>query len=538
MLLRSSQKPKRMFYKIFNNSKPTDKEERKRAEDVFDVRVLRTNMPRTPFSFTTSDGQTICFLLEHEHKPCVREIYEDVSKFTHHLGCIECYRRLCKYCKCSSIEGDFMPSGEKMSIEDPAEDDESDGEGEGEIEELKFSYSASKNPIIGIKVISKETIDPVEVGGFEHYTLIPTKVSEITQSAEFYEKGVKRYLGIMEGIYENTTKPSVISILEQIIKNLADIPYGEKIIDSVRWYQRHATPDFMDLPEKEKKIRCINAILDSCLQEDIGEQTVSIYIQQFKNNVLELTEASRTLEEFKALVRSRFSPSKYLRRTAEPTVNQMEIARRELSEYSTSLMTWREALDHYGLHIFEKPRSLETPKSLEKEGMSLGYFTRMKQLYELPPDTSIEIYSTEKHSPTCAYTYEGLEGKVQEPLLRLYFNSRKSSSDKRKFGIPTDLYVQVDGILPLTSSKSHFLFITKGSYITEEINMSCCLPAFLTPRYMRTCGKYFEKHSKKPLIPDGRLCVGIGMNKAYDDGRLYSPIKVRVNGVEHTITHI
>mgnify|MGYP001280787114 CR=1 FL=1 len=145
-----------------------------------------------------------------------------------------------------------------------------------------------------------------------------------------------------------------------------------------------------------------------------------------------------------------------------------------------------------------------------------------------------EIYKLEVNSVQLYNVYVAKtdidKSKIIHDHLWLFLNGESSSS--RFNG-----YVEVSHIHTIFSETTHknIIFIVKDSrrsLYKKPITSNCCLPEYLKPSVMRSCGKAFEYlNNKLPIvIPDsGELAIGIGTSVSIGKS-LLSSVNVKING--------
>ena len=85
------------------------------------------------------------------------------------------------------------------------------------------------------------------------------------------------------------------------------------------------------------------------------------------------------------------------------------------------------------------------------------------------------------------------------------------------------------------TTHKNIIFIVKDSrrsLYNKPITSNCCLPEYLKPSVMRSCGKAFEYlNNKLPIvIPDmGELAIGLGTSVSSGKS-LLSSVNVKING--------
>ena len=85
---------------------------------------------------------------------------------------------------------------------------------------------------------------------------------------------------------------------------------------------------------------------------------------------------------------------------------------------------------------------------------------------------------------------------------------------------------------------SNALFVLAGPPPATVPN--CCFPQFLSYEAERVCRRHFEGMNGKQalVIPAAGGAYGVGTSATDRDGTLCAPLRVSVDGVELTITHL
>lgn len=425
-------------------------------------------------------------------------------------------------------------------------------------------------------------------GKFPHVTLEVAKWNDSAVVPSWWDALLHKYFPLVFNLFKKHGDPGIQDSLALLTPLLKRVPYGDKLNYATSWLKKHLPDDFNTLNELNQTLRVISAILSGNGVENRispNDPTMTCY-HQAKDNVIDVLACAESKNAVVAILKDRFSPENYCRSTTEASAGQIAIAMKLLGDFIVEVMTRKTAVELYGAISFvpdvthpaqsSSMSAFDAILQKKKSKGAAGFSSRVKASIA-PPTTLSELLTLARSSsvrlelfvenrvevneetgekkiirsnPAIAFTTD-LGDKVIHPHLWCYENRR----DPNYYGLAA--WISVSAILPMQKlaieveegeeeSKDeevevrhrNFIFISPEAKIPPTGVSNCCIPEFLSPDY-HSCRKAFEmlNTSMTPIIPkEGPLAIGIGTSIIDADGTLYRPIRLRVNGVEVTIS--
>ena len=225
--------------------------------------------------------------------------------------------------------------------------------GEGKTPEL--TADVSKGPFKKFKVVD----GPMRVqhdGTFPHFEVTPAPSVLTHFGAEDYEWFLHQYVGTLMRSLQTHGRQGILESLTLLIETLAQVKYGDKLLDAVRWYastmEAWMAVPVNDAPRFARELVVAQALVKARLEKGHGhERIVCTVLHQMLQNGMDALAKANSVEGLRRLLESRFSPETYKRRTAPASAGQLTVA---MSHFRGSgftmpkLMSLDELLASYG----------------------------------------------------------------------------------------------------------------------------------------------------------------------------------------------
>lgn len=425
-------------------------------------------------------------------------------------------------------------------------------------------------------------------GKFPHVTLEVAKWNDSAVVPTWWDALLHKYFPLVFNLFKKNGEPGIQDSLALLTPLLKRVPYGDKLSYSTSWLTKHLPDDFNALPYHDQVLCVIVAILSGNGVENRispNDPTMTCYHDANKH-VIDVLDCAESENAVVTILRDRFSPKSCNIPTTEASEHQIIEARKLLGDFTNSVMTLGEAVKRYGAISFvpDVTRPAQSSnmsafdallqKKKNKNKGAAGFSSRVKASFA-PPTTLSELLALARSSsvrleqfvenrvevdeetgekkiirsiPAFGVTTD-LGPKVRYSHLWCYENER----DPNYYGLST--WISISAILPMLKypveegeeeSKDeevevrhrHFIFISPDAKIPPTGVSNCCFPEFLSPDYHSCRKAFFDLNSiMSPLIPkEEPLAIGIGISIIDADGTLNRPIRLRVNGVEVTIS--
>ncbi len=404
-----------------------------------------------------------------------------------------------------------------------------------------------------IKFVTDSHIDPVTTGSYPHYNIWSSKFSKADAKLDLLQNAFYKYYPLVLRLFKehgtHGIKSSMATVNDLLLsKDNAgnhQVPYADMIIHAVRWFTRNIVEDFNSRSPIDQAKIVINAILDSHISDNSinPNDPVLIVYHQINGNIKDAMTEAQDTTQFINWMKFRFSPINYMRRTTDNiSDNQIDIAIATLGSFiPPTVMSKKEAL---ALGAIDYSDGKENDSITALENMKLKKTTRsgmatfpatatieymtLKELLQMR-DISLEVYAA--NVPALVATApDGLKDKLKHEFMWSYFNSNSPSM----FGFEN--WCKVSFVMPTSKVKDrhrNYIFCCENIKKSDRIG-GCYFPAFLKTEYARLCGIAFEKFNNDPSMSttykDDSAAIGIGISITGEDGQLYSPVRVRING--------
>jgi hypothetical protein len=438
------------------------------------------------------------------------------------LRCRECSKTIDKYARCVDVNNKSMFSGCPDEYSDLDRDASLDKRGE----------------FILLPDVAR--LGKPSSGGFDHYTMnIQTPSKFVGYTKEDYDWYFNQNLGTMLRVLENCSEDGMVESLELLIGSLSDITYGDKLIDSARWFLKHLTEYRNAYTDMRKQLVGVTALLDTPLVKgEYPERINNPYWQQFKNNTLGAMEKAGNVGELKSFLRVRLAPHNYCRPTTRPTESQEAEAKEFFDSFGflkddkahTSLMRLSEIKEYGGdvvgqIDIGRFAAGFETPSGAAGlAARSNRTMSTIKKLVEFLP-TNLEIFIDRTTTPVCYLTTfpESADGLFKHKHLWGY----PKNTCPTECGLDLKKWHPVNA---LTMMRDRNVFVGVSGAKPKSKMGNTCFPEFLNSAYQRKYRKAFEDFNKHSMfIPTDtqEFAIGVGSSRKDEKGQLSHPLRFR-----------
>jgi hypothetical protein len=363
--------------------------------------------------------------------------------------------------------------------------------------------------------------------------------------------------------------------LECIRDAIPEITYGENIRPSVSWLWRvverfewmRKMPD--QLTPHQRWLFCAEILLWTPISPDglDHQNAVSCVIQQAHNNVIPVMSSANNRSALIKIMNHRLSPLNYQRRTAAPTVGQVQNALQGLGDFTNRIMTLTEAAKIPGAVVVgfhQQPvSSMEAFSSMIKEarataatdpvqpkkspwGLAAKCGPQIHGLRDLVkyarahPESKMHLdASGTMESVYVAHTTLSAEKRCVPYLWAFHGDSKENSESKKKVFPFGGQWTEIAVIIPQyeTLIQQNAIFLLRGGDHVPADTLNCCFPSFLNVAVRRVCGPAFEKLNKKIRLPVPTKEPAIGRGTSVRAGnKLIFPVRVLVEGKEIMLT--
>ena len=446
-------------------------------------------------------------------------------------------------------------------------------------------------PIVGISVLVGEFVggfqeeegeEPMTGRRFRHYHIrIPEdKRSEVdSREAALLEKAFHRYCPtLLPSLFETllprggddscADKVAAIQTSLTIVKELlSQVRYGNRVAPSIDWLLRvvnyFKTEDKLPFQRSKPQMWIVSAqmLLWTTIHPDglEGRDAVSPLIQQAHKFILPLLDKALNRSAMISMLETRLDPQNYQRPTAAPSDGQIYNAMNALGEFSNKILTHEEAalLPHA---IVLKSLPAEAAASLSS---SMDAFQAMLSSKPKPPSKNPAAFASR-----CA-TLETVKQLLAEvrahPEKKLEVCPRgmhdiyvaSTTLDPAKLCVPhlwaflgsTDTHhavgewAEVVLVHPLFEylTYKNVLFILKTDKTGRKSFGNCCFPEFLEVNLRRACRSALEEMNRRVALtvePGTTAALGVGTSATNDAGLLTTPLRVRWDGREYSLTRL
>jgi len=217
--------------------------------------------------------------------------------------------------------------------------------------------------------------------------------------------------------------------LKLVESALQAVPYGEKMLPSVRWFMEQVpTPDrAKSMTKFDWAISTMQAVTTApdSKQSDILRKTwkpVNPFFHQINTFVADLMAHVSSKEELTKILAARFAPTTYMRKSKKPTATETIKAFQTLNDVSVSLMKVSEVVAFGGKELRGKaPKQAPSAAGMLPDGRSCARAkgaaslasrckarTTLTGLWNsLQPTDTLEIEVNHRLDSVAAFTFEG-----------------------------------------------------------------------------------------------------------------------------------
>ena len=467
-----------------------------------------------------SAGDCVCLVARFRRDETARERMTDLHS---KLKCNTCHDFCKKHAGMASIEGPLF------------------GNVEGPYGDLAGCLKGFER----FEVVDLETLGVAQAGGWKHLHVKPAQISNCTTfSATDYQWFLNQKLDQMYRLLSENKGDGILESLEALIKVLAGVPYGDKLVHSIRWFREVMQEFIATVPNGvDHYWVAAKALLNARLDKGADhEAIICIPLAQVAHNGLDALKCADSIPALTKLLADRFSPLKHCRPTAEAKPGQLAKAVTIFKDkgFRTTLMERKEIPDYGGKLISHNRESKEATEIWAKSRAGRGkksaanFAARadaspvpstFRALFELAPD-GLDVYSG-GGTPICLTSYPVSARELFLHPHLWYFKS--GISRPSVFGIAECSWVRVNSIA-LVGSRGIFFGIEGAKPAAKMGNT--CFPAFLKPAYAQTCRHAFEELNNVEMgIPEDakQFALGIGTSRTGEDGATYSKLKFRID---------
>jgi hypothetical protein len=386
--------------------------------------------------------------------------------------------------------------------------------------------------ITGIKFITNNSIFPEEIDGFRHFNSWSNVVCDVDDySYTEREELVTKYYPLVWELFSRNGVCGIHASMDLLLERLPHVNYGSALVGHGRWFRRHVPENFWDLSQNEKAKTVIEAILDASYDKGDNGWVMQSY-HQINNTTLNVMASANNITSLEKMLEQLLHPDKYLRRQKEASENSIKIALTKLGDFTNTLMTYKQAIQHGAI-------PLGSSCSSTNFGVAAGLANRCssKTLLDLmenmPTQLQVNVTATNHFVAACQTT---LKDQILYDWLWTFYNGSSPS----KIGL--NGWVNVKAILPLPNGIG-FIVICDGSKVTPDLMVNnFCIEEFLAPSHIRDCGTTFAELNKttKMVIPnnENEFVLGVGLCVSTGVDTFIQSLKMRVEGREFLVERL
>ena len=523
----------------------------KRDEDpksFFDVHRRLGKVKLNPFKIKVSNNDTLQLL---GRRVPSNEVSLAIAAIHKNLRCNTCKDFLSKKALLVGSDG-RGPLSKEVVVGHP------------EYQEL---YKAiEKCPVEDVELVGTGKQGVPTAGGFRHFsfdTVISCMSSKVL--AADYQWFFKQHTETMIRLLGEQDQDGILQSLDVLIEVLPEVPYGDKLVHSARWFKKamQSWQARKRQPDYKRRLVAMEALCAAPLSPGHGqsERVICTNLSQFKENTLGAMEVAHNRSALKRLLSERLSPHNYCRPTVEATLGQLEEATRMFKDlgFHTWLMPL-ENLAKYGGKIGVASHQSQDASSIwegvlrkKRTNFASGLASRCSGEVSTPTGLRMLLENFDRYpgievqtsgmTPVMVSEYpESARKAIKYPFLWGFCNGTKISAHKTKFAIRSG-FCKVTGMIAL-GERSMFLAV-EGARLPRDLKHlgNTCFPAFLEPSYQRKCRRAFEQLNENPMgLPEGadrvttKFALGVGTS-AIDEGQnLYGSVAFRFKDKTFTLT--
>lgn len=186
------------------------------------------------------------------------------------------------------------------------------------------------------------------------------------------------YFPIVLRMFRTHGEDGIKATLDLLVAALRTITYGDKLMNSAKWLQKHLKDDFRRQSAHQQALTVWTAILDAPLMEgDQSGKALSPYIHQVNKNTLDALAIaakfdvygrSDTMTRLRTLIRARLDPSVYMRRSTTASAPSIRAVMEKVSSFSITLMSVAQAVKDFGATFLGLTPPAFPPDELPTEG--------------------------------------------------------------------------------------------------------------------------------------------------------------------------
>jgi len=190
-------------------------------------------------------------------------------------------------------------------------------------------------------------------------------------------------------------------------------------------------------------------------------------------------------------------------------------------------------------------RSFAVRSGVDALAARIRGITKVSQFLELArehPELIVEMNVT-GHTPVYIASTT-LDADKLAPCAKRFLWAYMNNQLPATVGVRST-WVPVSHTVPMfvcTGTHKNILWVTPAASMTG-VKSQCCFPAFLDTSVQRVCGPAFEGLNKttQVVVPPAPHVVGFGTSATKVDKTgdvLYSPVTLRINSTQVTLTHL
>jgi hypothetical protein len=388
---------------------------------------------------------------------------------------------------------------------------------------------------------------------YAHYSYVPSSTTGYLSEVEknLLVKAIHKYVPLISALLD---KVGLMTHIRDSCKELRTLllksRYGKTVVPALNWFMslldKVTWTDWESTPWNERLRILGEVICCSSIKEGDSKSAHIGFYQTVNGFIMDIFENGHTPEGVVRLIEERLSPDKYRRKTADPKEAHIKAAEEFCRNIVNTIETTNQLECHPGcVRIQAKPvtaqdafAQMRSPSSNKYGGFAqkMRKHSTAQTITEVIADiesgliTGVEMVCDEMEVVYTAHTTLK-ESDLSVNTKHLWcFLGRNSGYTRFRGGMKkvTHIYQFKTGRF------NNILFIIDGARDTLDANpitKNCCFPELLAPKH-RSAERAFEKlNSLLPVqIPDTKeaLSIGVGSSVGFEDGRLTTPITLRL----------
>lgn len=432
---------------------------------------------------------------------------------------------------------------------------------------LKHQWKLVDAKVIGIQTAG---VNPATGKEWNHFsaTLTDETVGKYeTFSKSDYNWYFNQKLPILSRMVRENAGDGILDSLNVLLSNLEEIPYGNKLEASTKWFYGVMEKYLTKYHGKGRGYRKETLFFMKCLVDcpllagSSSERIIFTHLKQVKDHVLDVLASAGSIPELKALLKSRFSPTTYMRPTVAPSMGQLERAMKDFAGFRTTIMTIDELISTYGGVLVPQPEAVvaemtaadcfkemlaEKAIALPKRRMAGSFAARAGVrggLKKFPKSFRALMAQVDK--------YPGLMVSCTriEPIILTTYPKECRHMFKHEhlwgfqLGKTVKMFdVRVRDFSPVSAlsciDRHAFVGLSLAKVTDSNVGLigNTCFPEFLHPSIQRTHRAAFESLNKRLRlgVPDAPLMIGVGSSMG-SSTKLVTPLVFKYGGHEFVI---